>query len=287
LPEPIEIEPILGGFNSYTWRIACSSGFFVAKLDTHITTCEAGLALAELLEQSGFRAGGPVRTGAGALTVHVEGGALALLRFVHGEPIDPGRAEDLWIWGETMGQVHTLLLSAPSIPQGLPRWPWAWLDPAIEYLAVEPWVRPAIEQALDEVWQLEATHSLTLGLVHGDAAPVLVDRATGERAVIDWGAAMWGPLLYDVASARWFFEFEYRRRKSDLAPFLEAYRAAGPLPAAELDALDALVRLRCAVQALYFSWRIADDVRTGLADPAENQRGLDKARMAWERLRTC
>jgi Ser/Thr protein kinase RdoA (MazF antagonist) len=284
LHEPIEIEPILGGFNSHTWRIACGADLFVAKLDAHIATFEAGLAVAELLERRGFCAGAPVRTSAGALTVRVQGGALALLRFVRGEPIDPGCAGDLWIWGETMGQVHTLLRSAPSIPDGLPRWPWTWLDPAAGYLAVEPWVRPAVERALDEVRQLEATRPLTLGLVHGDAASALVDRATGERAVIDWGAAMWGPLLYDVASARWLFQFKHRRDPRHFAPFLDACRAAGPLPAVELDALDVFVRLRCAVQALYFSWRIADNIRTGLADPAENQRGLDIARMAWEQL---
>jgi len=286
LSEPLEIAPIRGGFNSHTWRVACGAELFVAKLDSHIATFEAGLAVAELPERKGFRAGGPVRTSEGVLTVDLDGGALALLRFVRGEAIDPGRAADLRIWGETMGQMHTLLLSATVVPSGLPRWPWTWLDPAAEYLR-EPWVRPAIERALDDVHRLAEARPLTLGLVHGDAAPVLVDRATGERGVIDWGAAMWGPLLYDVASARWFFEFEHRHPRSHFAPFLDAYRAAGPLPAGELDGLEVFVRLRCAVQALYFSWRIADDIRTGLADPAENQRGLDRARMAWEQLRAC
>jgi hypothetical protein len=36
------------------------------------------------------------------------------------------------------------------------------------------------------------------------------------------------------------------------------------------------------VQAFYFFWRIANDVRTGIADAAENQAGLDDARITWE-----
>ncbi|HET9221247.1 MAG TPA: hypothetical protein VFO07_02025 [Roseiflexaceae bacterium] len=44
------------------------------------------------------------------------------------------------------------------------------------------------------------------------------------------------------------------------------------------------MRLRCALQAFYFAWRIADDVRTGLAHPAQNRRGLDDTYRAWQQL---
>jgi hypothetical protein len=32
------------------------------------------------------------------------------------------------------------------------------------------------------------------------------------------------------------------------------------------------------------TWRIAEDIRIGLADPVENRRGLDDAHKAWEQL---
>src|SRR5262249_59077043 len=81
LPSPIAIEQLDGGFNSHTWLITCGAGRFVAKLAPHSPTFEAGLAVAEYLEQLGFQAGGPVRTSAGALTVRAGDQALALLRF--------------------------------------------------------------------------------------------------------------------------------------------------------------------------------------------------------------
>ena len=56
------------------------------------------------------------------------------------------------------------------------------------------------------------------------------------------------------------------------------------LSAAELAAIDIFARMRCAVQGFYFSWRIANDIRTGLADAAENQHGLDDARWTWEQM---
>ncbi|HEY3228676.1 MAG TPA: hypothetical protein VGJ87_05600, partial [Roseiflexaceae bacterium] len=80
------------------------------------------------------------------------------------------------------------------------------------------------------------------------------------------------------------FQFKDRHDPSDFAPFLEAYQRRAPLPAEELGALDIFVRLRCAVQAFYFAWRIAEDIRIGLADPVENWRGLDDAHKAWEQL---
>jgi len=284
LDATVKVELLPGGFNSRTWRVCCGTEQFVAKLVPHTATFEAGLIVAEQLERAGFSAGGPLRTRHGALTVRLADQSLALLRFVRGEPIDPARTGDLRIWGETMAQIHLLQQQAPSIPEGLPRWPWTWLDPIVPYLGIEPSIRPTIERALEEVRELEATRPLTLGILHGDGASVLVDITTGARAVIDWGAAMWGPLLYDVASACWLFQFKDRHDPRDFTPFLEAYQCHAPLPAEELSALDVFVRLRCAVQAFYFAWRIADDIRIGLADPAENRRRLDDAHKAWEQL---
>ena len=284
LPAPVTLAPLLGGFNSRTWRVSGDGGDFVAKLAPTSATFEAGLAVAEQLEEAGFQTGAPLRTCDGALTVRLAGESLALLRLVHGEQLDVSKPADLRIWGETMAQVHIVQQQVTSIPNGLPRWPWTWLDPAAAYLDIEPWVRPMIERARKEASQLEVARSLTLGIVHGDGASVLVDRASGQRAVIDWGAAMWGPLLYDVASARWFFQFRDGGILADFAPFLEAYRERAPMSADELDGLDTFVRLRCAVQAFYFAWRIADDVRIGLADPVENRRGLDDAYRAWQEL---
>jgi Ser/Thr protein kinase RdoA (MazF antagonist) len=284
LEHPLAIETLGGGFNSHTWLANSGSGRFVAKLAPYSPAFEAGLAVAEYLERLGFPAGGPLRTSAGALTLRVGDQMLALLRFAPGAPIDPSRGEDVHIWGQAMAQAHMLLRQMPDIPAGLPRWPWAWLDPTADHLYIEAWIRPAVMGVLEELRQLEAARPLTPGVVHGDGASVLLDAATRARAVIDWGAAMWGPLLYDVASARWLFQFHHGHDPRDFAPFLAAYRSHAPLPVDELAALDLFVRLRCAVQAFYFSWRIAHDIRTGFADPAGNQRGLDQARRSWEQL---
>jgi homoserine kinase type II len=284
LAEPLSIEPIEGGINSHTWRVESPGGLFVAKLADDNPSFEAGLLVAEYLEQAGFRAGGPIRTRAGILSVPAGDQILSLLRFAHGEPIDATQKADLQTWGATMGQFHRLLQDMPAIPAGLPRWPWLWLDPAAEHVQIEAWIRPAIERSLAELRQLESTRVLTIGIVHGDGAEPLVERATGVPAVIDWGAAMYGPLLYDIGSAFWFFQFGQANPMHAFAPFLEAYQQHGPLPADELVAMNVFVRMRCAVQAFYFSWRIGNDIRTGLADTAENQAGLDDARLTWEQM---
>ena len=284
LARPLQIEPLGGGINSHTWRVQGANGLFVAKLAGE-ATFEAGLLVAEYLDQAGFPAGGPIRARAGALTVPVGEQRLALLRFVHGQEIDSNQLADLRIWGATMGRFHNLLQGMPEVPAGMPRWPWAWFDPTAEHLGVESWIRPAIEQSLSELHDLERALPLTLGIVHGDGAYPLVDRATGAVAVIDWGAAMWGPLLYDLGSAYWYFQFGQDEPAKAFAPFLEAHARHCPLPPEELAAIGVFARMRCAVQALYFSWRIANDIGTGQADAAaENQEGLDDARRTWEQM---
>jgi Ser/Thr protein kinase RdoA (MazF antagonist) len=96
---------------------------------------------------------------------------------------------------------------------------------------------------------------------------------------------MWGPLLYDLGSAYWFFQFGQNEPAKAFEPFLEAYQRHALLPAEELAAVEVFARMRCVVQGFYFSWRIANDIRTGLADAAaENQEGLDDARRTWEQM---
>jgi homoserine kinase type II len=62
------------------------------------------------------------------------------------------------------------------------------------------------------------------------------------------------------------------------AHVLEGYSERAPLRAAEFKALDLLLRFRWCVQAAYFSWRVANDIRIGIDDPLKNREGLADAR---------
>jgi Ser/Thr protein kinase RdoA (MazF antagonist) len=106
---------------------------------------------------------------------------------------------------------------------------------------------------------------------------VIVDPATGQTSVIDWGAAMWGPLLYDVASAYWFSVVEPGLDAPAFDPFVTAYRDAGVIGDHEWRSLPAFVRLRAAVQAFYFAWRCDNDVLVGHSRE-QNQAKLGDAR---------
>ncbi|RZU18990.1 hypothetical protein EV645_1193 [Kribbella rubisoli] len=45
--------------------------------------------------------------------------------------------------------------------------------------------------------------------------------------------------------------------------------------------LDTFLRVRWAVQAGYFAWRIANNVLTGISGPEDNARGLAHARSSF------
>jgi Ser/Thr protein kinase RdoA (MazF antagonist) len=117
---------------------------------------------------------------------------------------------------------------------------------------------------------------LTLGLLHADPAPTAFRLdGQGRVGVIDWGQAIWGPLLYDVGSAvvlQWLGNHAAHRDT-----FLDRYAQTAPISPAELEVLETFVRLRWAVQAWWFSWRQAHNNQLGLQDPSGNQHGLTTA----------
>ena len=88
--------------------------------------------------------------------------------------------------------------------------------------------------------------------------------------------------MYDLASAVMYVGGPDRGR-----PLIEAYAAAGVLDRDEIEGtLTPMRRLRWAIQADYFAKRIVANDLTGIAGPAENERGLEDARVALAELRT-
>ena len=93
---------------------------------------------------------------------------------------------------------------------------------------------------------------------------------------------MWGPLLYDVASAYWFSVIEPKLDPRVFEPFLKAYRDAALLNAQEWHHLPVFIRLRGAVQGFYFAWRCDNNIQTGLSYAGENEKKLEDVRQKIE-----
>jgi Ser/Thr protein kinase RdoA (MazF antagonist) len=252
LGERASLTPLVA-MNSSAWMVSSGGDRYVLKISPAVE--EAGLLVAAWLEDHALPTGAPVRK------VVRDDRVSALLRFVDGRGLGTSGA-DIALLGETLGRVHSLLLEAP-VPEKLERWPWAWLDPNV---IEEPDLRRAARQAIDAAETLAPT--LTHGILHGDPAPDAFVASAEGVALIDWGSACHGPLLYDLASA-WLYTDQR---------IIAAYARAGPLAGAELDQAADFLVFRWAVQACYFSARISrGDVR-GLASPAENDKGLADAR---------
>ena len=153
-------------------------------------------------------------------------------------------------------------------------WPWDWLDIGADHIRRDPALKDAIARAREAAERHVDHRRAELSVIHGDPNPqeFLLDDA-GDVAVVDWGAVQHGPLLYDVASARWFAGSDQSFRVA-----LDAYQRASNVTVSATG-LKVFLRYRQAVQAWYFSHRIARSDTTG-ADRAFNQAGLDQARSA-------
>jgi homoserine kinase type II len=150
-----------------------------------------------------------------------------------------------------------------------------WVRPQADHLALRPWIRPAVTAAVAALDTLEPA-ALTSGLLHADPAPehFRLDASSGRCGLIDWSVALNGPLLYDLASA-----VMYVGGPDHGAHLVDGYLRSGVVTAAEVErALPVLFRFRCAVQADYFAWRITNHDLTGIAGPADNEKGLEDAR---------
>jgi len=251
---PTALSRLDGGLMSNAWDVSVGDDRYLARLvDNGVRQpVEAGLAAAEHLLGWGIAVGAPVRTLGGGLTATTPGGALAVLRRVPGRPLAGGDPLDQQWWGDRLGAVHRALqhFHHPGLR------PWNLVDPDAPHLAVEPWLRPAVADAVTATTRLTVTDRLTYGVLHGDPSPggFVMDAETGRTGLLDCGASGTGPLLYDVAAA-----VAYAGGMAAAAELLDGYLAAGPVHQDELDAaLPVLLRFRWAVQADWSARRLAD-----------------------------
>jgi Ser/Thr protein kinase RdoA (MazF antagonist) len=173
--------------------------------------------------------------------------------------------------GETLALVHQALRGASAV--GAQRFHWVRSD--APHLDLRPWIRPAVTAAVAALEQLGLA-SLTWGLLHADPAPehFRLDTSSGRCGLIDWSVALQGPLLYDLASA-----VMYVGGPDHGGHLVEAYLRRKVVTAAEVErALAVMLGFRWAVQADYFAWRIVNHDLTGIAGPADNEKGLEDAR---------
>ena len=271
---PAEISVLPGGLLSHGWDVTAGGERFVARLAEPAARwpVEAGLAAVEHLRGCGIEAGEPVRTLAGGLTAETPAGALAVLRRASGRTLDGRDPIDQQFWGDRLGAVHSRLQGFQH--PGLRR--WSLLDPEAAHLAIEPWLRTAVTDAVTAMTRLMVTDRLTYGVLHGDPAPeiFLVDPATGRAGLLDCGASGTGPLLYDVAAA-----VVYAGGPETSAELLDGYLAAGPVDDGELHAaLPVLLRFRWAVQADWSARRLVG------GEPEGSREALGRAREALEEM---
>lgn len=259
-------EPLGGGMNSATALLDLDDGQAVLKWvpDSSVAALAAGCEVARRLARHGLVTGEPFPTIIGDLTYPAGQGAAALLRFVSGEQLNPNDPRDQQDMAITLAAIHASESTLHSGPYGCDQIVAMTHD-------VEPWVAPTITRVLEEYRGLP---DLTWGLLHTDPAPEAFLRAnSGEVAVIDWTGAGRGPVLYDVASA-----LMYLGGRQHAEPFWNAYLSHSPAPTRELtEHLGAFTRYRAAVQAAYFSMRIATQDRTGIGHDDENWKGLRDA----------
>ena len=176
---------------STTWLVAWKGRRWVAKSVAPIAGGQfgGGLRVAAALDAAGIPSGAPEPTCDGRPVVVVDGRPLALLRFVEGVPLAGADPDEQRLIGHTLARAHRALRGVRVA--GSER--FHWVRPQADHLALRPWIRPAVTDAvaaLDE----SGPGSLSWGLLHADPAPghFLFDASTGRCGLIDWSVGWRG-----------------------------------------------------------------------------------------------
>lgn len=263
------------GTTADVWRFVANGETYVAKFAYDSRQgLEDGLKSAEILETTGFRAGGPIRTRENELTVMVEGPPgkhhpLAVLRFAPGRPLQFREPEAPSLIGEGLGRAHRLLIEAGYRPSDSHS-TYGYLLGQESWPEEMSWVGVACAQAAEAAHSFEESTDITHGTLYGDYPEFLFEEETGQLALIDWGTVSYGALLFDAAiTYEVFDEVDHGGQE-----FLDAYVGHSPMKADELSGLDTFVDLHGARMAKYFAWRTLNAVTSGNMDQDHNRKTL-------------
>ncbi|MEO3885309.1 phosphotransferase [Nonomuraea sp. B5E05] len=270
-------EPLPGGWNSVTWLVRTTPGTrYVAKLSDvgSATAFLGGLRVAARAERGGLASGAPVPLPGGRLAADLDEGLLALLRYVPGRPPDASSADDLHRMGAVLARAHHALGNDIADVGRQHLWPWPWASDCLRELPMAAHVRTAAARVLEEA--REAAPHLRAGVVNGDPGLDgfrLSARSPEEDGLVDWGAVLQAPILYDLASAAVLT----RDTPHAIRHIVAGYRAVDPAIDDELPQLGTFVRLRWMAHAIYFSDRIERGLLRGVTSAAGNEEGLEEA----------
>lgn len=249
LPGPLALtDSLTRGVTADVWLVEDGTGArYVAKFAYDSQAYfETGLAIAEHVETTtGLTTGRPIRDGAGNLTVMLpsvpgEKHPLALLTYVAGEHtrLRPDAAAAL------LAVVRSGLRDTdPAAAHN----PIGYLtDDSID-IAHAARIRPVLHKAAEDVL---ACSELTWGTCYGDE-PEPIHTSGGALALVDWGAVLHAPLLWDVAE--WAETYSTPQEKEE---FVDECQNLGFINPAEFTHLDRLTRLRDARALRYRAYRV-------------------------------
>jgi Ser/Thr protein kinase RdoA (MazF antagonist) len=204
--------------------------------------------------------------------------ALAVLRFVDGEPLDWCAPDAVRIIGNTLGIIHRVLREDSSVELHDQLFTYLIDDTAWGH---QPEIEPLIACAVAAVRSFESEYPVTYGPIYGDGLQVRVNGRDGAIGVIDWGTVSRGPLLFDLALV---VHAARRAGHLDLSELWRSYLAVAPMQPAELDGLRYYEALMWARSAKYFGYRLNHQVLLGDPRPGANTESFVYAVTALKRL---
>ncbi|MGW5689896.1 phosphotransferase enzyme family protein [Streptomyces asiaticus] len=268
---PWDRDPVDLGFHSYTYLIGSDSDMYVAKCvpAAQGPKFTSGLKVALVVEDHGIPAGAPLQTVKGEVTAYHGEWCWALLRHLDGGRADENDPVHMRRAGETLGAVHTALADTLPPPDILR---WDHLDGMMSaqapFLDDKPWIQQAMREAHETV-----SGKVTMGLLHSDASMNTFRVKPDSMGLFDWGEVMYGPFLFDVATA-----LSYLDKSVDVGPLLQGYMAKSPVPRSELPLIGTLLKFRAAAEAWIYARRewVGNDI--GNIGDLSNANLLDRAR---------
>lgn len=281
------------GFQSENFHIQSDQGDFVVRIifdtEKNIKIC---MRVYEYLKRNGIKTPVPMRTKDNSYILAYKGQYIVIQTYIEGT--DEFKAKKinklLEFYGRELGKVHTV---SQKMVQELGKEIFIREEDHIASLRNLAKRYPVKDDYINnqyKEWEKEIeiipSDLLTKAVVHGDIGPKDFFFKDGVfTGIIDFNAAGYDYLLFDIAPMMMYCDLFYPEKKNDYMQFVHAYLEESSIKKEEFKWLNIILKTRWLIQIYFHQYRYEEGIIRGL-DTGKREENLEGVRDGKHFLKT-
>ncbi|MFX1427846.1 MAG: phosphotransferase [Promethearchaeota archaeon] len=260
------------GFQSENFHILTDKGEYVIRIifdtEKNINLC---MRVYDYLSRNGIKTPAPMRTKNDSHILAYKGQYIVIQTYIGGNnEVEAERINNLLeFYGKELGNLHTVSL---KMVQELGKEIFirgedhvaSIRDMVKRYPVKDDYINNQYKEWEKEIEKIP-TDLLTKAVVHGDIGPKDFFFKNGVfTGIIDFNAAGYDYLLFDIAPMMMYCDLFYPQKKKDYVRFVHAYLEESPIKKEEFKWLNIILKTRWLLQIYFHQYRYEEGITRGL-----------------------